>query len=361
MPATASHGPGPGPPAPTRDAPRILIVRPSALGDVARSVPALASLRQACPEATIDWLVASPFVDIVAHHPMLDGVIPFDRKALSGFGFRPGATRAGLALAKKLRRARYDVVYDLQGLARSGLLTWLTRAPRRVGFAGAREGAALGYNIKHQVPDSIHTVDRMLGLLTADGLTANKDMRLYTGPADQTWASDFINQHGLTPGRYVCLAPTAQWGCKCWPAERYAALARRVIDLGKAGEKIVVLAAPSEHPKLGALIEELGDNVLLPKTSVGQLAALIQGSALVVANDSAALHIAVGLDRPAVALFGPTDPARVGPYGRADDVIQPPGLSADDMQRYRKHKHDDSLIARIEVQTVWDKVVSRLG
>lgn len=352
--------PNPEPRAPQPDAERILIVRPTALGDVARTVPALATLRAAFPDAKIDWLVHTAFVDAVRHHPMLDGVVPFDRKALGGFGLKPRATRAGLALAKRLRRAGYTRVYDLQGLARSGLLTWLTWAPRRVGFADARERGWLGYNVKHKVSAEMHTVDRMLGLLAADGLTPVQDMRLYVGDEDRAWAEQYRQDHGLTAGRTVLFAPTAQWGCKCWPVAQVADVARRALAHGAVDDRVVLLAAPHEHDRLAPIVEALGDRALLPTTTVGRLMALIDGAAAVVANDSAALHLAVGLDRPAVGVFGPTDPALVGPYRRDADVVQPEGIAPADMAGYRARKDDDALIARVAVDAVWEKLLARL-
>ena len=218
----------------------------------------------------------------------------------------------------------------------------------------------MGYNVKHELPAALHTVDRMLGLLEQDGVAVDRDMRLYVGEEDAAWADRYRAEHGLSAGRYVVLAPTAQWGCKCWPAEKYAEVARRAAAHSSTDDRVVLLAAPHEHDKLRPITDALGDKALLPTTTVGQLMALIDGAAALVANDSAALHIAVGLDRPAVALFGPTDPALVGPYRRDDDVLQPDGLTADDMAGYRARKDDDALIAKIAVDAVWEKLLGRL-
>ena len=166
--------------------PRLLIVRPSALGDVARTVPAAVSLKRAFPDATLDWVVNRPFADAVRAHPAVDEVIPFDRD-------QPGKV---WALMRELRRRRYDAVYDLQGLARSGLLTWATRAKRRVGFKDAREGAWLGYNTKHRIDPGLHTVDRMMALLQADRVEPVDDLALRPSRA------------GLHRGRQRLLQPT---------------------------------------------------------------------------------------------------------------------------------------------------------
>jgi len=330
----------------TTDAQRLLLVRPSALGDVCRTVPCLVSLRRAFPRAHIDWLVNDTFAPAIAPHPDLSGVVPFHRKEFSA--------GRGLALWRRLRAMRYDAVYDLQGLARSGALAWMTRAPTRVGFANAREGGWLGYNQRHAVDAALHTVDRMLGLLEAAGVEPVHDMRLHLSAEDARWLAGFIDQHGLADG-YTCIAPTAQWRCKCWPIERYAELARHI--QGKA----VVLAAPHERDAAAPLVEALGRRAVLPKTTVGQLIAVISGCRLLVCNDSAPLHIGVAFGKPLASVFGPTDPALVGPYRRPDAVVQPEGVTPADMARYRKHRDDQSLIARVSVEQVMACVERQLS
>jgi lipopolysaccharide heptosyltransferase I len=350
--------------------PRILLIRPTALGDVSRTVPAVVSLRQAFPTARIDWLVAEAFADVVRHHPMLDGLVSFARNRLAHFGLKPSATREGLALAKRLRQARYDRVYDLQGLFRSGLFTRLTHAPRRVGFADARELAWLGYNVRHRVDPQLHTVDRMLGLLQADGIDPVRDLRLYVGDADRRWFAQFKTEHSLS-GRYSCIAPTARWGCKCWPLERYASVARRLLRDGRAGRHLIILASPAERPAVQPMLDMLHHNrrqgdvdissrVLFPLTSVGQMMALLSDTKLLVCNDSAPLHIAVGFDRPIVAVFGPTDPAHVGPYSDRAFVVQPDRVTPADLKPYRRHLNDPSLISRVETDAVWHAIVQQI-
>jgi len=335
---------------------RVLIVRPSALGDVSRTVPALATLRHALPAARIDWLVAAPFADAVRHHPMLDHVVAFDRQRLKRLGLSPAANRAARDLCRQLRGARYDTVYDLQGLLRSGILTRLTGAPRRVGFTDAREAGWLGCNVRHNV-DATHTVDRMVGLLEADGYEPVRDMKLYVGEQDQHWLAQFREQTAIGDNDYTCIAPTARWLCKCWPADRYATLIERLLQSQRAGEHIVLLAAPNEHEQVKPILDALPaahrERVHLPTTTIGQMMALLSDTSMLVCNDSAALHIAVGFHRPIAAIFGPTDPACVGPYQRLDTVIQPRDITPDDMRRYRRHKHDQSLIGRVSVDQVW--------
>ena len=300
---------------------RVLLIRPSALGDVSRTVPCLVALRRALPNAHIDWLVNTAFADAVSAHPMLDAVVPFDRH-------HPGSIPR---LLGPLRSRRYSLAVDLQGLARSGLFTRATGAPRRIGFANAREGAWLGYNEKHTLPRDLHTVDRMRGLLDAAGFDGPEDLTLYVPPD----AAQEVAQHTAAwDGAYACLAPTARWGCKCWPVERFAATGGHALTTGRV-QRLVVVAAPNERDAVqagfeAALPQDLHDRVHYPHTRVGTLMAWIAGCKALLGNDSAALHLAVGLNRPTVSLFGPTDPAVWAPVGAQVQVVAPPSPCAMD-------------------------------
>lgn len=340
---------------------RVLMIRPSALGDVSRTVPALVSLRAALPEARIDWLVNDAFADVIRHHPALDRALPFPRKLLGQAVTSVTAARAAWRWLRDMRHERYDLVLDLQGLARSGAITRLTGAARRAGFANARELAWLGYNRRHRVEAARHTVDRMLALIEAEGFAVRRDMRLYVGAEDQQWLARYRAEAGLGDGPYVVLAPTAKWLCKCWPMERYLDVARRVLASGRLGSRVVVLAAPSERAQVQPLLDALGAAAVCPMTRVGQMMAILSEARLLVCNDSAPLHIAVGLSRPIVTTFGPTDPALVGPYQRPETVVQPPGLVPADMLRYRHRRDDQSLIARIPLDAVWAKIEEQLA
>lgn len=332
---------------------RILLVRPSALGDVARTVPALASLRRAFPEATIDWLVRDTFTDAIAAHPALDEVLPFPRARFRRFGRSAAVTREVVAWLRGLGRRGYDAAFDLQGLLRSGAFTQASRAPRRVGFADAREGAWLAYNRRHRV-EATHTVDRMLGLLEAEGIDPTPDMRLYVPEADGAWADAWLSDQGLVAGRYALVAPTAMWRSKQWPAERFDVVVERLdhyemqaaVVVGAADER--AMAAPLLR---GATAVPRID--MVGRTSVGRLMALIERSAVALCNDSAALHLAVGLGRRCVGVFGPTDPAIVGPYRYDIGVVRPPNAVK---ARYRARPDDRALIEQVTVDQAWQAV-----
>lgn len=330
---------------------RILIIRPSALGDVCKSVPVLASLRRAFPQARIDWLVQDSFAGAIAHHPALSEAVLFPRRDL-GRTMRRARPGPSLRFLGDLRRRGYGLVFDMQALARSGIFAWATRAPRRVGFADARELGWLGASERYRVGQDLHSVDRMLELLRCAGVEPVADMRLYTGESERAW----LHQDPALAGRrYAVVAPTSRWAGKRWPADRFARLTESL--LGRGLEAVAIVGSESERDQCAPLLElaardpRVIDRV--GRTTVGQLMALVESSSLVIANDSAVLHMAVGFGRPLVALYGPTRLDRVGPYGRSADVIQHV-TSADRLD------HKDAALGRALMERITlDEVLSR--
>lgn len=357
---------------------RILIIRPSALGDVCRTVPVLVTLRRAYPDATIDWLVQDAFAEAIAHHPDLSNIVSFPRRRFDEW-WRPGVALQVAHWLRLLHRARYDMVLDCQGLARSGVFTLATGARRRIGYSQAAEAGWLGANERVGAPKTVHTVDRMLALAEAaiagvPGAEVVRDLRLYAPSAEL----EMVERDPALQEPYAVLAPTARWPGKRWPAERFARLAEGLLERrhglfavcgGKpcdgasapdrrgdqeAIRRVVLIGAPNERDQCGALLDlaSTNDRIIdrIGATSVGGLMALIARASLVIANDSAALHMAVGFERPLVALYGPTRVDLVGPYQREESVIQhvKPGDTLD-------HKHPTAglaLMERISVEEV---------
>ncbi|MCC6678068.1 MAG: glycosyltransferase family 9 protein [Phycisphaerales bacterium] len=303
--------------------PRILIIRPSALGDVCRTVPVLVSLRRSHPDARIDWLIQDSFEGAIAHHPALTHTVPFPRRLL-GQAIRRLDIAPVMHFLDALAQVHYDLVVDVQGLARSGFFAYWTGAPRRIGLANARELGWLGLNERHHIPRNLHTVDRMLEVLRLAGVPPVPDMRLYASDA----ARRQLHSLGHTPtqikpGPYVVIAPTSRWPAKRWPADRFANVASH---LAARGLTVILVGSRSERDQCAPLLALAARTPLvidlIGQTTVAQLMALIESSSLVIANDSAALHMAVGFDRPLIGLYGPTDISLVGPYRRDADVIQ---------------------------------------
>jgi lipopolysaccharide heptosyltransferase I len=295
---------------------RILIIKPSAIGDVVHTLPILNLLRTRWPAAHISWLVTPACAGILQGHPQLDAVILFERRRWATWWRRPSRWLELRRFTRDLRERRFDLVLDLQGLFRSGWLARKTRAAVRVGFANARELAWAFYT--HRVPihtPEQHAIDRYLALARFIGCDGPVQYVLAHGQQDHAQVE------ALCPtrlGKYAVLAPGTNWPTKRWPIERFAALPAILKD--RFGlETVVVVGAPSEV-ELAAKIP--GAVNLAGRTSLRQLCALIERAAVVISNDSGPMHIAAALRRPLVAMFGPTNPTRTGPHDRPDAVLR---------------------------------------
>ncbi len=293
---------------------RILIVRPSALGDVCRTVPVLATLRRAYPSAVIDWVVQDDFMEAIASHPALNEAIAFPRHTFARRWWNPAVLGRVLKWIADLRGRRYDVAFDFQGLWRSAMMMLASGAARRVGQRGARELAWVGYNVKHPPGSGRHSVEKMMAIIAAEGLSPVYDMRLYVAEADLAWWKRCRPGLGAA-GRYAVLAATSRWPSKRWPAGSWSALIEPLRERGYG--RVVLVGAPGEQDQVAPITAGPGAPAivdLVGRTSVGQTMAVVEDAALVIANDSAPLHFAVGLGRPCLGLYGPTDPATEGPF-----------------------------------------------
>jgi heptosyltransferase I len=341
---------------------RILIIRPSALGDVCRSVPVLASLRAAFPQSRIDWVVQDDFAAAIAAHPALDELVHFPRSRFAHWWKRPGRGLETLNWFRHLRSRGYELVIDCQGLGRSGLMTYLTRARMRVGLQQAREFAWLSYNIKAR-SDALHTVDRMLALVEAVGVSPVRDMRLYVAPDHEQWWLNERGKLGRPDFKYAVIAPSSRWPSKRWPIERFAQLVEPLLK--RSFDGVVVIGSPSEVAQVKPLFESEDVRPLttaglvidqVGKASIGQTMAVISNAGLVIANDSAPLHMAVGFDRPCVGLFGPTDPAIVGPYQREHAVLRGYAAAPGETIDFKDSRLGDRYMRFISTAAVLQKI-----
>ena len=302
---------------------RVLIIKPSAIGDVVHALPVLRLLRVRWPHAHFSWLVTPACAGLLDGHPDLHEVIRFERREF-GKGWRSPRTLVALArFALGLGRRKFDLVIDLQGLFRSGWLAGVTRAAVRVGLADAREGAGLFYT--HSVPTDDpaaggerHAIERYL--CVAEALGCGR------GPVEFRFATDDADRRhvaGLVPERYAVLLPGTNWPTKRWPVERFAQMVGPLRE--RFGLHAVLAGGPGEVELSAQVVSIAGREGVIDltgKTNLRQLVALLERAELVVANDSGPMHIAAALGRPLVAPFGPTNPVRTGPYGRMGSVIR---------------------------------------
>ncbi|HEY2787166.1 MAG TPA: glycosyltransferase family 9 protein [Fimbriiglobus sp.] len=292
---------------------RIAIIKPSALGDVVHALPVLSALRARFPDAHITWVVNKAYESLLVGHPHLDATLPFDRGM-----FKKGPWKAALyshGFANRLRRQRFDVAVDLQGLLRTGLMCAATGASRKIGFAAAREGATNFYTEPVEVPDAdtLHSVDRYLRV--ASFLGAESRPVRFVVPIRPEEQAAVERELAACPRPWVAVALGVRWETKQWPVASFASLLRRtqaafggtVLFVGTSDDTRLTPEAAGRLP--GPYRDFTG------KTSLPRLAALLDRVDLMVANDTGPLHLAAALGRPCVAPYTCTRTARHGPYG----------------------------------------------
>ncbi|HEV2950234.1 MAG TPA: lipopolysaccharide heptosyltransferase II [Gemmataceae bacterium] len=319
---------------------RILLIKPSAFGDVLHALPVLVKLRARYPKARIDWLITPENADLVRHHPALSNTVLFARRDYGQWNRMLAAGAGLLKLVSALQSANYDLVIDLHGQFRSALFTLASGAPVRIGFdrpvrltadqgwvtttrhgwRGAREGSWLAYTHRIPIPTlDVHAVDRYLWLRPILGLNDSPaDLRVYWPAEFDDWADSFIRRQGIRS--FALLVPGTLWRTKHWHEQGFAAVGRYLM---RQGLPVILLGTKRERARCEAIAEACPGVVdLSGQTTLSQLAALMNRSSISVTNDSGSMHLAVALNRPVVSVFGPTNPSWVGPYGRADAVVR---------------------------------------
>jgi heptosyltransferase I len=347
-----------------RDFRKILLIKPSAVGDVVHTIPVLNKLRRRYPMAQLDWLVTPSIAELLRHHPAITGIIEFEREAWSTpWRLAPFASYG--RLAAKLRAASYDLVVDMHGRFRTAALTLATGAPARIGFdrprarvwdasprkfpeqarkhawQGAREGSWLAYTHHIPVPTlDLHAVDRYLNVGPILGLDSEPaDFSFPIPQSAVSRAEALLAEQGADRAEIVIMAPGTMWETKHWGSEKFAEIAGHFLSKGLA----VILIGSRRERVVCEEVAALAPGVIdfAGMTSLSELAALIRRSAISVTNDSGPMHLAVALDRPVVSIFGPTDPIWIGPYRRADAVLHADLDCSPCCLRMLKHCHHD--------------------
>lgn len=339
--------------------PNILIIKLSAVGDVVHSLPFLEVLRDRFPSAMIDWVVEEDASGIVESHPKIDRLIIFPRKSwLKRFikkGEYIGVGKEVTKFLKELKSRRYDIVVDLQGLLKSGILTFLANGKRKIALNGGREGSLIFTNEKVAIPDpDIHALDRYLCIARYLGATNpvwNGQIPIYD--TDKGHVDYLLGGIGNN-STLVAVTPMAKWESKLWELHRFASLADTIKEELGAG----VVFTGSEGDK--AAIEDIRSGMktralnLAGKTTLRELAYLYQKCAAVICTDTGPMHVAAAMGSPVVvALFGPTSPLRTGPYGTKHRVIRA-GLECSPC--FRKRCDDMSCMKKITVEMVFAAV-----
>jgi lipopolysaccharide heptosyltransferase I len=290
----------------------ILIVRLGSLGDIVHALPAAAALREAFPRARIDWLVDA------RHRELLECVPVVDRAIL----LRAPTIAAWMEAVRELRRTPYDAAVDFQGLMKSAVLARASGARRVLGFSiwHLRErGARPFYSEAHDPGAPAHVIQKNLALIEPLGI-AGAPVRFPLQCPGTSPAVASVRQW-LGPESAVALInPGAAWPNKRWPPARFGELAARLRD--RFGLRSIVLWGPGED-ELGTAVVAASNGAALaaPPTSIADLVQLAREASLFVSGDTGPLHIAAAVGTPIVGIYGPTDPARNGPWSPADVTV----------------------------------------
>ena len=303
----------------------ILIVKLSAIGDVVHTLPSLAALRKLYPEANITWAIEDASSDLISDHPYLDRVIVSHRKQWIN-DLKEGRIRKPIreirSFIDDLKEQPYDLVIDLHGLIKSAVLVLLSSGKRKLGYDSMQELSGLFLNEK--IPENMHkhAIDRYLDFLRYLGADAKEPEYLIPiGEENINRVEELLQRNDIDKkDSFVAVSPVALWDTKLWADEKFAGLCDRIAE----ELKVSVIFTGTEHDKL----EHIQSRMKAPslnmggKTTLRDLAYLYQRSALLITTDSGPMHLAVAMGTPVIALFGPTDPSRTGPYGKGHVVIR---------------------------------------
>jgi len=326
------------------------------MGDVLHAMPAVAALRQRHPDWFIGWAIDPCWRELLQSSgaaqrgtamPLVDRCYAVPTR---DWKRRPGslATLSSIrAVRRELRGEQFDLCVDMQGSIRSSMIGWMAGAGRFAGPADPREQPAR-WMYGEKIPVSAaHVIEQgceLLGDAAGEPLTPT-NVPLPMDEASEAWRDELLSRIVPEGKRFVLIAPSAGWGAKQWPAARYGAVAAA---LSQAGYVPLVNAVFAGDLLANAVVNASGGTAAVVPCSVAQLIALARHASLVIAGDTGPLHLAAALGRPVVALFGPTDPARNGPYATASRVLR----HASSRKDHTRHAATEEGLMQITVEQV---------
>lgn len=334
----------------------ILIVKLSAIGDVIHTLPSLAALRKHYPDAHITWVIEEAAADLIEGHPDLNRVVVSRRK---GWLRELRAGRVGeplreiFSFIREIRALPYDLVIDFHGLLKSAVIVWLSAGKRKLGYASLQELSGLFLNEKIPEDMTKHAVDRYLDFPRYLGAHIQEaEFFIPIGNENAGKVDTLLATKGIgMKDPFIAVNPIALWETKLWEDEKFARLCDRLI--AEAGAKIVFTDSnPASIDRIQAMMREPSVN-LGGQTTLKDLAYLYWRAVFLITTDSGPMHLAAAVGTPVCALFGPTDPARTGPYGKGHLVIRnilPCSLC------FRKHCDDHACMRDMTVDDVYEKI-----
>lgn len=295
---------------------KVLIVKPSSLGDIVHSIAFLDSIKRQYPHIELHWVVAKGFEGILEGHPLIKKLWVINKDEWKNLS-KIQTTISGLrGLFSGIKAEEFDYVVDLQGLLRSGIITRAARAPIRIGFKEAREGSAVFYTHRVEVGRDVHAVDKYLKVAAFLGCDIRNVYFPFPPPLVQLDKAVYSLSEDC--GRYAVLVPGARWKTKRWPARNFGELAAALPI------KSVIIGSRGDMHIADEIVGLSGNKAisLAGKTGLKDLIEVIRYADFVVCNDTGPMHIAAALGVHVFAIFGPSSPVRTGPYGDRNTVIR---------------------------------------
>lgn len=330
---------------------KILLIKPSSLGDIIHSLPVLNSLKQCFPDSEVHWLIARNFASILEGHAMISKLWIIDKDKWRNPLHLFSTIKDLLALRHALRKERFDTVIDLQGLFRSGIITFFTASPVRIGFKEAREFSYLFYTHRIEGGRDIHAVERYLKVFSV----LNCPVREIAFPLpvrDNLMENkDYLK---ILKEEYAVIAPGARWDTKRWPPERFAIIARRLPF------RSIIVGSREDIPIAEEIVRSSDGKAisLCGKTDLKELVEVIRKAKFVLCNDSGPAHIGAALGVPVFAIFGPTSSIRTGPYGEKNFILK---ADVECAPCFKKRCKKILCMASISVEAVWEKIADYLN
>lgn len=346
---------------------RILIIKQSSLGDVIHTLPVAHAIKRCNPGCTIGWIVQKPFKGLLECDPAVDNVFPIEIPSSSDphagkyafFKAFMATVTCWTGLRKLFRRQPYDVVLDLHASLRSAMLSLTNPGGYRVGFEDAKELNPLFQHHKIVVPKTaVHAVDK--NLLFCDFLNCPAipgDFTLYTDPKDEENVVNFLKRSGWDTGKSIIyINPCARWTSKYWTVENWSNLCDKLIR--ETGCMIVMAGSRQDKTYISTIAGSMTEKpvVAAGSLSLPEIAALLHKSSVYVGLDSGPMHMAAMAGVPVVALFGPTHPERVKPYGVKHKIIQNPDV--DCLGCRKRNCSDMSCLHGISADRVYEEVLT---
>ena len=335
---------------------KILILKPSSLGDVVQALPVLRLLKRHWPAAEIFWWIDSALAPLLEDDPDLAGVIRFERRRWA----KPRHWPEMVQSIRALRARHFDLVIDLQGLARSGAFAWLANGRRLIGLDEAREGARGFYDVA--VPRGgfhVHAVDWYLAVLPGLGVPVHRNFTWL--PARPAVAAAINDRWGAYRSRWILLQPGARWENKRWPLAHFHSLVR-LLAADLPDRRFAILGGRDEHALGAALTAAAPDRCLnlCGATTLPEMIEWLRRGELLITNDTGPMHAAAALGQPLVALFGPTEPRRTGPYGMLDHVLRLPLPCSPCLKSTCHYHRPEECLRGLPPETVRERVLASL-